>query len=157
MAMAHAVEGRFPFLDYRLVEFASALPPILKMRGLNEKHLLKRFASSLLPASVTRRTKQPYRAPEVNSFFDPSKGSFRHEYVEDLLSASRIAEYGVFNPAAVQSLVAKIKGRQAKSVRDGMALVGILSTQLLVHQFAKNFNMRTDYGADSTAIAYVCH
>ena len=83
-------------------------------------------ASSLLPASVVRRTKQPYRAPEINSFFDLSKGRFRHEYVEDLLSAARVAEYGVFSPAAVQRLVAKIKARQATSVRDGMALVGIL-------------------------------
>jgi asparagine synthase (glutamine-hydrolysing) len=39
VAMAHAVEGRFPFLDYRVVEFASSLPPGLKMRGLEEKYL----------------------------------------------------------------------------------------------------------------------
>ena len=96
-------------------------------------------------------------APEVNSLFDGHKGKFRHGYIEDLLSARRTREYGVFNPAAVNALVAKVKNGQASSVRDGMALVGILSTQLLVQQFAKQFTIRTDYGAASTAFACVCH
>ena len=37
VAMAHGVEGRYPFLDHRVVEFAAALPPALKMKALNEK------------------------------------------------------------------------------------------------------------------------
>jgi asparagine synthase (glutamine-hydrolysing) len=55
VAMAHSVEGRFPFLDHRVVEFAARLPPRLKMKALDEKHLLKRCASGLVPDSVRRR------------------------------------------------------------------------------------------------------
>jgi asparagine synthase (glutamine-hydrolysing) len=149
VAMAHAVEGRFPFLDYRVAEFASSLPPTLKMRGLDEKYLLKRFAATLLPADVLCRPKQPYRAPGVKSFVDPDNGQARFDYVDDLLSSDRLRQYGVFNPHAVQMLVSRLKEGRATSVRDGMAFTGVLSTQLLIHQFITNFTKRTDHGANS--------
>src|SRR6202790_1810712 len=69
MGMAHSVEGRFPFLDHRVVEFAGKLSPQLKMKVLDEKHLLRRAASHLVPDSIQKRRKQPYRAPEGKSFF----------------------------------------------------------------------------------------
>jgi asparagine synthase (glutamine-hydrolysing) len=72
MAMAHSVEGRFPFLDHRVVEFASKLPVSLKMKVLNEKYLLKRCADGLIPPSIAKRHKQPYRAPEAGSFLQPA-------------------------------------------------------------------------------------
>src|SRR5207253_7402056 len=65
MAMAHGVEGRVPYLDPGVVEFAARLPPRWKMCGLNEKFLLKRLATGLIPESVRRRPKQPYRAPDA--------------------------------------------------------------------------------------------
>src|SRR5712664_2187873 len=80
MAMAHSVEGRFPFLDYRVVEFASRLPASLKMKVLNEKYLLKRCADGLIPPAVAKRHKQPYRAPEACSFLQPAA----REYMEEL-------------------------------------------------------------------------
>ncbi len=139
-AMAHAVEGRFPFLDRRVVEFAAALPTALKMRGLAEKYLLKRFAASMLPPSILRRPKQPYRAPDVQSFLDPSSGRFRHDYLEELLSPECIRAAGIFHPAAVRSLVERLsKQPQAASVRDSMALTGVVSMQLLNDQFVTHF------------------
>src|SRR6185312_12699650 len=44
MTMAHAVEGRYPFLDHRLFEFAAALPTGSRLRGLREKEVLRRWA-----------------------------------------------------------------------------------------------------------------
>jgi asparagine synthase (glutamine-hydrolysing) len=69
MLMAHSVEGRFPFLDHRLVEFCNRVPPSLKLRGLDEKYLLKRAVKDLVPAEILRRAKHPYRAPIFRSFF----------------------------------------------------------------------------------------
>jgi len=69
MAMAHGVEGRFPFLDHRLFEFAAALPTGSRLRGLREKEILRRWASRILPPSLRTRRKQPYRAPDAPSFF----------------------------------------------------------------------------------------
>jgi asparagine synthase (glutamine-hydrolysing) len=143
MAMAHSVEARFPFLDHRVVEFAAALPVRLKMRALNEKYLLKRAVSDVVPRSIVRRRKQPYRAPEGKSFMDG--GAAR--YVADLLSPGAIRDAGLFDPPAVARLVEKFRSGRALGVKDNMALVGILSTQLVVDAFVNNFRRRTPHAA----------
>lgn len=134
MAMGNSVEGRFPFLDYRVVEFAARIPIRFKMNGLNEKYLLKYAMRDLIPESIRKRPKQPYRAPEAHSFIDTKKQKARFEYVNQQLSPDKLTESGLFNPTAVQRLVKKIAQGRAIGTRDNMALVGILSTQLLVEQ-----------------------
>ena len=131
MAMAHSVEARYPFLDHRVAEFASTLPATAKMKVLNEKYLLKRAAERLVPPAVIRRAKQPYRAPEANTFFKPDLP----DYARELLAPSQIARDGVFDSKAVQQLCRKFVTGNAIGVRDNMALTGVLSTQLLIHQF----------------------
>jgi len=135
MAMAHSVEGRFPFLDHRVIEFAGRLPPKLRMNTLKEKHLLKRAAGHLVPESVLDRPKQPYRAPDALSLFDPRTRRGRRDYVEELLAPERLRDAGLFDPPTVNKLVDKARSGQSIGTRESMALVGILSTQLLVRQF----------------------
>ena len=135
MTMAHGIEGRFPFLDHRLVEFAARLPARLKMSGLDEKHILKQATRHLVPDSIRQRSKQPYRAPDAQSFFDFESGMARFEYVEEMLSPEAVASAGLFDPAAVTKLVGKARTGAAIGAKDNMALVGILSAQLVVEQF----------------------
>lgn len=137
MAMAHSVEGRYPFLDYRVAEFAARIPPRLKMKGLREKYLLKRAARGLVPESVVQRAKQPYRAPDVASFFPAGDGGAPPDYVRELLASERIAKDGIFRPSAVEALMRKAAHGEVIGQRDNMALVGILSTQLIVDQFIR--------------------
>jgi asparagine synthase (glutamine-hydrolysing) len=136
VAMAHSVEGRFPFLDHRVVEFAATLPPRLKMKALSEKYLLKRCARGIVPPSIAARRKQPYRAPEGKSFL----GAASPEYVDTLLSSAHLARTGIFNPVAVRKLVDKHKSGRAVGIKDNMALVGILSSELVVDAFVNNFS-----------------
>jgi asparagine synthase (glutamine-hydrolysing) len=143
MAMAHSVEGRFPFLDHRVVEFAARLPVSLKMKVLNEKYLLKRCAAGLIPASIAKRHKQPYRAPEACSFLQPAA----REYLGALLSPEQIRRDGIFDASAVAMLQAKFQKGAAIGIKDNMGLVGVLSTQLLIHQFINHFEgRRTSHG-----------
>jgi asparagine synthase (glutamine-hydrolysing) len=135
MAMAHSVEGRFPFLDHRVVRLASSLPSHLKMKVLNEKYLLKLCARGLVPARVTDRSKQPYRAPEAKSFF----GRGNCDYVQGLLDPEHVRKGGLFNPVAVGKLAKKVLGSQSLGIKDNMAFVGILSTQLVIEQFIDHF------------------
>jgi asparagine synthase (glutamine-hydrolysing) len=138
MLMANSVEGRFPFLDHRVIEFANGLHPTLKMKVLNEKYLLKRAMQSRLPGQILERHKQPYRAPDVPAFF--SRGG--PDYVDDLLSTERLARYGYFDPAKVSRLLAKIRRGQVVSYKDNMAFVLILSTQLWHNLFVENFHSK---------------
>ncbi|MFN8008875.1 MAG: asparagine synthase (glutamine-hydrolyzing) [Terriglobia bacterium] len=130
MGMANAVEGRFPFLDHRVIQFAASLPPEVKLNRLREKHVLRLGASNLLPNAVIERYKQPYRAPDHLPFI--SKGKFV-EFAQDALTKESIENAGIFAPQSVQSLMSKALGQSSMSGRDGMSLVGILSTQV-VHQ-----------------------
>jgi len=132
VAMAHAVEGRFPFLDHRVVELGAKLPPAMKLKGLREKHVLRRALGRHLPREIVERPKQPYRAPDSESFL----GAQAPDYVRALLSPEAIARAGYFDPRAVRHLVAKCaKPHGAVSAGDNMAFIGILSTQLLHSYF----------------------
>lgn len=135
VSMAHSVEGRFPFLDTRLVEYCNALPSGFKLHGLREKYLLKLAARPWVPEAVLRRAKRPYRAPVHRSFFNETTP----DYVRDLLSPSAIKASGFFKQGAVDQLVRKIEGGAALGETDDMAMVGILSTQLVHHQFVQHF------------------
>jgi len=137
MAMANSVEGRYPFLDHRVVEFATRIPSRYRMNGLKEKFVLKQAARNLIPPELIDRPKQPYRAPISKSFF----GMKPVDYMEELLSESAIKKSGYFDPKKVLRLTTKCKQHQGQilSERENMALVGILSTQLLDHQFIQNF------------------
>ncbi len=138
VAMAHAVEGRFPFLDHRVIEWAAGVPPHLKLRGLNEKYILKRAVADLLPPTITNRTKQPYRAPISTSFFAANAPA----WVGDVLSEAEIEAAGLFDPRAVAKLAAKCRSGRPIGEGDNMALVGIISAQLLHQQF------RTDWAKE---------
>jgi len=133
MLMAHSVEGRFPFLDRDVVELANALPDDYKLRVLDEKHVLKRIADALLPAEVARRKKQPYRAPDALSFV----GAEAPGWIAERMSERAIRDAGVFDPAVVGQLWKKCQTRGDESQfsnADNMAVVGVLSTQLLHEQ-----------------------
>jgi len=133
MGMANSIEGRFPFLDVRLVEFCNRLDPRMKLRCLREKWLLKQAAQPWLPDAIRQRPKRPYRAPVHKSFFNAATP----EYVRDLLSAISIKETGIFKPGPIEQLVSKAAAGAPVGETDDMALVGILSTQLVHHHFVK--------------------
>jgi asparagine synthase (glutamine-hydrolysing) len=139
MLAAHSVEGRFPFLDHRVIEFAALIPPRLKIRGLNEKNILKRAVRGMLPDSVRARAKRPYRAPIQDSFF----GEDAPEYVQELLSPEAVRAAGYFHDQAVSRLVKKAASLPALGERDSMALTGVLSTQLLHAQFVDGWPARS--------------
>lgn len=148
MAMAHSIEGRFPFLDHRVVELACTIPPTLRMKVLNEKNILKKAMAQLLPQSIVKRKKQPYMAPDILSFF----GGKEPEYIDYYLSSKLVAEAGFFNPKAVQQLLMKCRKKARQGFRENMAFVGILSTQILYDKFVRNFQVDFPQKLDNVKI-----
>jgi len=134
MAMGNSVEGRYPFLDYRVIQFCNNLPDRFKLNSLNEKFLLKLIGRGMIPESIRMRPKQAYRAPISGSFFASSAPT----YVDEMLSDQLICSYGLFNNDKVRSLIMKVKTGNNVSEIDQMAVAGILSTQLLNEMFVIN-------------------
>jgi asparagine synthase (glutamine-hydrolysing) len=148
MAMANSVEGRFPFLDHRVVEFAGTIPPHLRMKALNEKNILKKTMAGLLPKSICDRKKQPYMAPDILSFF----GEHTPSYIDHYLSGKMINEAGFFSEKAVAKLIAKCTKKARQGFRENMAFVGILSTQIVYDKFVRNFKVDVPKKLDNVRI-----
>ena len=140
MMMANSVEGRFPFLDYRVIEFCAQLPADLKLKILKEKYLLKKIAGPYLPVNICQRIKQAYRAPDSASFLNSGK----LDYIDDLLSADNIKQTGYFNPIAVAQLMKKCRSMESSlvSAKDNMAVVSVVTTLLVDKLFIRDFDSR---------------
>lgn len=132
MMMGNSVEGRFPFLDHRVIEFANTIPPDYKINVLNEKFILKQSFKDILPPSIVNRDKQPYRAPIYQCFL-----SDKHLNANGILSNQQLDKFGYFNSKFVDKLISKAKSAngQAIAARDDMAIVGIMSLQMLHELF----------------------
>ena len=132
VSMAHSVEGRVPYLDTRVIEFANGLSARYKLRGLREKVLLRRALRRAVPPAILERVKQPYRAPDSRCFFEDGRPL---AYVQELMSPANVRRSGYFRPEAVQRLLEKCRTGRALGAGDNMAFVGVLSTLLLQEQF----------------------
>jgi asparagine synthase (glutamine-hydrolysing) len=130
MMMGHSIEGRFPFLDHRLIEFAARIPPKFKVRGLEEKYILKRAFADLLPPQIAQRPKQPYRAPISQCF--PAGQNLAANLLED----AAIRTTGLLDAEAIGLLLRKARADQGSlREREEMALATAVSIQLLHHHF----------------------
>jgi asparagine synthase (glutamine-hydrolysing) len=130
MSLAHAVEGRYPYLDHQFIEFAARLPRRLKLRGMTDKFILRNAFGSLIPDEVRTRPKVAYQAPDLKGFV--TDGRFP-DYVDELLNPNHIKETGLFDPVRVEQLLTKARSYNLGRVgnRDNMAFVLVLSTMLL--------------------------
>lgn len=127
-----ATEGRYPFLDERVVEFCAGLAPHYKLRWMTDKYLLRRVAARVLPGPIAKRAKTMFRANMGRGFVGPD----RPRWVDQLLSAESLKATGYFDEKAVTwarqlQLSKPLKSLQRFSL--DMGLIGVLSTQLWQH------------------------
>ncbi len=100
MSMAHGLEVRVPFTDHKLIEFVTRLPATLRLRGMQDKYLLKRALGDLLPESVLKRKKLGFNPPMALWLKEDL-----HDLVRDCLSEEVVRRRGYFRPEAVRSLI----------------------------------------------------
>ncbi len=131
MGMANSIEGRYPFLDHRLIEFCSKINPEYKLHGLNEKYLMKKMAEKRIPDEILKRSKQAYRAPIQNSFLTKQASV----YMNEVFNEKKLKENGLFNPGLSKKLLDKFKSGEKTSEVDNMALTAIISTTILKDLF----------------------
>jgi asparagine synthase (glutamine-hydrolysing) len=139
VAMAHSVEIRLPFLDYRVMDLAAQVPSRWKILGLNEKHILKKVFQPVLPREIVARKKQPYRAPIVNCLLSDRN----RDFATQMLSGDSIRRAGLFDANKVGKLLEKLQAVENPGEIDSMALAGILSSQIIHQQFVEDFPTRS--------------
>jgi asparagine synthase (glutamine-hydrolysing) len=127
MSMAAGVEVRVPFLDLDLVDFAAGIPMGLRQRGQEGKWVLKKAMEPYLPHDVIYRPKSGFGAP--------LRRWMRHELREllgDLLSIDSLKRRGLFEPAAVQRLIA---ANDAGKVDAAYTLLSLLCIEIWCRRF----------------------
>ena len=100
VTMANQLELRVPFLDHRMVEFASRLPQNAKLRGSTGKALLRRLMAEKLPAPILNRSKKGFPVPTQRWL-----RSELRDWVNDALLSSSAAIRGYMNPDVVKRIV----------------------------------------------------
>ncbi len=97
MFFSHSVEGRHPFLDRELIDFVMSIPDKYKLRGANEKYILKKAGQGIVPDEILKRKKFPFQAPGMSSMI---KNGARMDWIDDSL----IRKYGIFDPEYIEQL-----------------------------------------------------
>jgi asparagine synthase (glutamine-hydrolysing) len=100
LSMAHSVEIRCPFLDYRFVEFVSTIPGYMKIRNGIVKDILKRTVRPLLPDGIAERPKEGFVLPIFDWMVDNLKA-----YSFDILSENRLKAHHFFNEDFVKHIL----------------------------------------------------
>ncbi|MDP2344802.1 MAG: asparagine synthase (glutamine-hydrolyzing) [Deltaproteobacteria bacterium] len=131
MLLGNAVEGRFPFLDPRVVKLALSMPERVRLSALNEKRVLKDAAVGLVPPEVLQRKKFPNRAPVASAIAVRCATDSGDDVVSEVLSPRALRDAGVFDEHKTAGLIEKLASSSMASEADAMALIGIASTQLL--------------------------
>jgi asparagine synthase (glutamine-hydrolysing) len=105
MSMANSLEVRSPFLDYGVVEFAFGLPASYKIDGSMKKRIVQDAFRHMLPEAIYNRPKQGFEIPLLDWF----RNELWSLIDEDLLSKKFVAEQGIFNVAATETLKRKLR------------------------------------------------
>lgn len=133
IAMHSSVEMRYPYLDEDVFDFLAKLHPRWKLRGFQDKYLLRLLGERYLPRDVAWRPKGMFRAP-LNTFFNGDVPPF----VDELLSTASLRKSGYFNPKAVHYWRERVRNgrlRPLQRVSVELGLMGVVATQLWHHMF----------------------
>ena len=142
MSMAHSLEVRPPFLDHRIVEFAASLPASLKIRGRQQKFVLKELMKDKLPAAVLRRKKIGFDIPA----HDWLRGPLRN-FLTDTLQTGAAEHAELFDGDVILKFLRLHLDRKANL---GYHLWGLL----ILFQWMNKWQIQTKSCPSRKALAY---
>jgi len=131
MSMAHSLEVRPAFLDHRIIEFAASLPENLKIRGLQQKLILRRLMKDKLPSTILNRSKKGFDIPAHDWF-----RGFLRPLLHDTVNRRTVESSGLFNFAETERL---IRDHMERRINAGYQLWGLLTLFL----WLKKWNVET--------------
>jgi len=116
--MYASLEGRDPFLDHRIVEFALRLPLNLKYRGKQQKYILKRLLERYIPKGMFKRPKQGFAVPIYSWLHDDFMGM-----VDTYLNPDALGEQDYIDPHVVEKIVSEFKKKNGSIAVDRIWLL----------------------------------
>lgn len=139
LSMAHSVEARVPFVDHELFELAARMPPEFKLRGMDEKYVLKKIARPHLPPHPSDHKKRAFYTPIREWFFTKERAA----QVDPYLNTEALSRCGLFDTAYVASLREQLTNSTAPAnynsyyriMKLEWTLMLVLSVQILHEQF----------------------
>ncbi|MGH3886249.1 MAG: asparagine synthase (glutamine-hydrolyzing) [Pseudonocardiaceae bacterium] len=131
MEMAHSVEGRVPFLDHHVAEYAAQIPVHHKIRGLREKHVLREAVRDCVLPEVYDRQKHPFLSPPTRDSGDPLA-----VFCQDTLRSRHVEDQPFFDPCRVRGLMDQVAATEPadQAAFQGVVL-RIVSTCILQQRF----------------------
>lgn len=132
MFFSHSVEGRHPFLDLNLVRFVTAMPEKYKLRGVQEKYILKRAAEGIVPKEIIQRKKFPFSTPGMSEMLKK-----KHRLADVYLNKDVIRSQNIFDVDMVEAM-------KERYMQEGFHLAGaykldhlqvILTTTMLCEMY----------------------
>jgi len=131
MEMSHSIEGRVPFLDHHVAEFAANIPIHMKVKGMREKHVLREATRDVVIDPVYNREKHPFATPPPTSDDDPL-----FVFARDTLTSAALKSQPIYEPAAVQSFLDSMSELDAaERAKADAVLQRVLSTTVLSEGF----------------------
>ena len=100
--MANSMEARPPFLDHHLAEFATQIPPTMRIKGKTEKYVLREAMKGVLPKTLYEREKFAFMAPPAHT--DPKKWAAMKALADEYLSDEAIDNAGLLDKDGVKAL-----------------------------------------------------
>jgi asparagine synthase (glutamine-hydrolysing) len=125
--MAHSLEVRPPFLDHRIIEFAASIPTKFKIRGDNQKYVLKELMKPKLKSPITQRKKVGFDIPTHEWFRGPLRGMLM-----ETLEFARTDHAGLFNFDAIDRLT---ESHMSRRINVGYHLWGLMTLFLWLKQW----------------------
>jgi asparagine synthase (glutamine-hydrolysing) len=134
--MANSMEARPAFLDHHLAEFATTIPPTMRIRGRTEKYVLREAMKGLLPTVLYEREKFAFMAPPAHT--DQKKWQALKALADNYLSDNTIENAGLLDSEGVRKLFdihENPKTSAATQVQLDAVINHMLSVQIMHQQF----------------------
>ena len=131
MEMAHSIEGRVPFLDHHVADYAARVPIAMKTQRHREKHVLREAAQDVLIEEVYNREKHPFTSPPA------AGGRCDDEAVRRRVRLARLDDQPIFDPARARRALIDMKAcpLDQRPAFEGR-IQRVVSTTLMHQRFA---------------------
>ena len=100
--MANSMEARPAFLDHHLAEYASTIPPAMRIKGRTEKYVLREAMKGLLPETLYKREKFAFMAPPAHA--NSGNWSAMQRLSGIYLDDTALEEAGLLDPGSVRAI-----------------------------------------------------